>query len=245
MERVETLLQKLLQQVNEKLPVSKLLITVQMMQHELTHLQNNLPEETNRSVVISMPLQAVAVQPLPVNVLNHAVAEEKTVEVLVVDEAEIDAELEELKRNASAMQGMGVHSKPPLYFAPSDDDIPTLIHQQVDSPKKEVNEWVRKEIISVNDTLKENNKPELSYKLSDEPVKDLKKAIGINDRFLYINELFRGDEVMYERSIKTINSFSIWPEAEYWIKRELKTKLGWIDNPIVRQFDQLVKRRFA
>ena len=45
--------------------------------------------------------------------------------------------------------------------------------------------------------------------------------------FLFINDLFRGDEAMYERSIKTINSFNIYPEAEYWISRELKVKLGW------------------
>ena len=36
---------------------------------------------------------------------------------------------------------------------------------------------------SVNDTLKEPT-TELSAKLSEGPVKDLKKAIGINDRFL-------------------------------------------------------------
>jgi len=79
----------------------------------------------------------------------------------------------------------------------------------------------------------------------DETVKDLKKAIGVNDRFLFINELFRGDEAMYERSIKTINNFSILAEAEYWIRRELKIKIGWTDaDPIVKQFDQLVRRRF-
>jgi hypothetical protein len=51
--------------------------------------------------------------------------------------------------------------------------------------------------------------------------------------------------VMYERSVKTINGFSIFPEAEYWIKRELKLKLGWDEgNPVVKQFDQLIKRRF-
>ena len=245
MERVETLLQKLQQQINEKLPVSKLLITVQMMQHELTHLQEKLPEEKNAAVTISMPLQAINVDPAIDNTVSKPVAEERTVEILQVDEAEIDAELEEMKRNASLIQGMGAHNKPPLYFEHLDDDIPTLIHQQIELPKKEVNDWVKKDNISVNDTLKENTSSELSSKLNDEPVKDLKKAIGVNDRFLYINELFRGDEVMYERSIKTINSFSIWPEAEYWIKRELKTKLGWIDNPTVRQFDQLIKRRFA
>ena len=75
---------------------------------------------------------------------------------------------------------------------------------------------------------------------------DLKKAIGINDRFFFINELFKGDEVMYERSIKTINGFSIYPEAEYWIRRELKLKLGWNERlDAVKQFDQLVKRRFS
>ena len=98
---------------------------------------------------------------------------------------------------------------------------------------------------SVNDTLKEIT-TELSARLSEGPVKDLKKAIGVNDRFLFINELFRGDEAMYERSIKTINSFTIWPEAEYWIRRELKTKLGWTDsNETVQQFDQLIRRRFS
>jgi hypothetical protein len=97
---------------------------------------------------------------------------------------------------------------------------------------------------SLNDRLKEI-KIELSDKLTDAPIKDLKKAIGINDRFLFINELFRGDEDMYERSIKTIQNFSILAEAEYWIKRELKVKIGWLDSdPIVKQFDQLVRRRF-
>jgi hypothetical protein len=51
---------------------------------------------------------------------------------------------------------------------------------------------------------------------------------------------------MYERSLKTINSFAIFPEAQYWIQRELKVKLGWNDrSEIVDHFHQLVRRRFA
>jgi hypothetical protein len=51
---------------------------------------------------------------------------------------------------------------------------------------------------------------------------------------------------MYERSIKTINSFNIYGEAEFWIKRELKLKLAWNDdNEAVQLFDELVKRRFS
>jgi hypothetical protein len=51
---------------------------------------------------------------------------------------------------------------------------------------------------------------------------------------------------MYDRSIKTINGFTIFPEAEYWMARELKLKLGWDDrNDIVQHFYEIVRRRFS
>lgn len=122
-------------------------------------------------------------------------------------------------------------------------EVPTLSHQ--------------KDVAELNDLMANHHKEsfneklrpyqtELGMVLTDTPVKDLKKAIGINDRFLFISELFRGDETMYERSLKTINNFHIFPEAEYWMERELKIKLGWNENQTtVKQFYQLVKRRFA
>lgn len=121
-------------------------------------------------------------------------------------------------------------------------EIPTLAHQKL---AKELNEIIGNEQSSLNDKLKENV-VEVGHLLNDSPVRDLKRAIGINDRFVFINDLFRGDETMYERSIKTINAFRIFPEAEYWIERELKVKLGWDDSKeITRHFYQLVKRRFS
>jgi hypothetical protein len=98
---------------------------------------------------------------------------------------------------------------------------------------------------SLNDKLK-SEVSDLKSALNDTPVRDLRKAIGVNDRYVFINQLFRGDEVMYERSIKTINGFRILPEAEYWMERELKVKLGWDENrEATRHFYQLVKRRFS
>ncbi|CAN5612247.1 hypothetical protein BH11BAC5_BH11BAC5_35560 [soil metagenome] len=239
MERVETLLQQLQQQINQKFPPEKLLLTLEMMRHELLRVQGVQPKESSKLVAVSMPLQNPQPRTAP-----SIVQPEKTVEVLQVDEAALEAELEEIKRNASVIQHISANNKPLIQYQPI-DEIPTFIHQPVVAAKREINEAVATEKISLNDTLRESFK-ELSSKLSDGPVKDLKKAIGVNDRFLFISELFRGDEAMYERSIKTINSFTIWPEAEYWIKRELKIKIGWSeDNLIVQQFDQLIRRRFA
>src|SRR5690606_30042778 len=121
-------------------------------------------------------------------------------------------------------------------------EIPTLSHQHA---VKELNEVMASRDFSLNDKLKEDVK-EVAHILTDSPVRDLRRAIGINDRFVFISELFRGDEVMYERSIKTINGFRIFPEAEYWIERELKVKLGWDETKeSTRHFYQLVKRRFS
>jgi hypothetical protein len=121
-------------------------------------------------------------------------------------------------------------------------EIPTLSHQK---DSRELNEMMASEQSSLNDKLKADV-IEVGHLLNDSPVRDLKRAIGINDRFVFINELFRGDETMYERSIKTINGFRIFPEAEYWIERELKVKLGWDDSKeATRHFYQLVKRRFS
>ena len=250
MERVETLLLKLQEQFKNGATAAQLMLTVQMLQHELAHVQSTAPG-AKAGVTVSMPVNIIS-EPVNTEAAKQESEsappkeEEKIIEVLQVDEAAIEAELEEMKRNAAAIQQISTHSRPQLLFDLADDDIPTLPPKPSASAKKEINDVVAaKETSSLNDLHKEA-KTEVSDKLADTPVKDLKKAIGVNDRFLYIKELFRGDEAMYERSIKTINSFSIWPEAEYWIRRELKTKLGWVDSDaVVIQFDQLVKRRFA
>jgi hypothetical protein len=121
-------------------------------------------------------------------------------------------------------------------------EIPTLAHQE--QPVRELNDIIGPQA-SLNDRLK-IERTELADVLVETPFKDLKKAIGVNDRYVFVNELFRGDEAMYERSIKTINAFRILQEAEYWIERELKVKQAWDDGKTTTQhFYQLVKRRFS
>jgi len=251
MERVDTLIKKLQQEFADGSTPQQLMRTVQMLEAELAHLQQtSAVDSMNISIDITQTILPTINPDKKPQPDSGSLKEEKIIEVLQVDEAEIEAELEEIKRNAEAVQMMSTTNKPQIIFDETEEDIlPTLALQNNSYAPKEINEKAASETagekLSLNDKLKQT-KLELSDSLSDMHIKDLRKAIGVNDRFLYIKELFRGDESMYERSIKTINSFSILPEAEYWIQRELKVKLGWNDKEnTVQQFSQLVKRRFT
>jgi hypothetical protein len=241
MDRVSTLLKKLQKQLDENSSVESMLQTTQILQAELLKKTDKKANASGSKISVLMP-QVFYVQNMdvyPEDISN----EKKVIEVLQVDEKEIEAELEEIKKNAEIANSRGSLNRPTFIYDP--EDLPTLAHQ--DQPEKKItsDELSFEYPESLNDQLKET-KIELSQSLTSTPIKDLKKGIGVNDRFLFINELFRGDEAMYERSIKTIQSFSIYAEAEFWIRRELKVKIGWRDNhSIVKQFDQLVKRRFS
>jgi hypothetical protein len=87
---------------------------------------------------------------------------------------------------------------------------------------------------------------ELQEKLALDPIKDLKTAIGINDKFQFTATLFNGDEKAFEMAVKTINGFKIYAEAQFWIKSNLREQYNWDETAeVVKAFDLLVKRRFA
>lgn len=123
--------------------------------------------------------------------------------------------------------------------------FPQAESRELHTELKELNQRVAQSSTSLNERFRKSQ-VELGEKLGEMPVKDLRHAIGINDKFQFIQELFRGDIDTYERSVKTINEFHSLQEAEYWIERELKIRQGWEDdNRIVKQFYTLVRKRFT
>lgn len=110
------------------------------------------------------------------------------------------------------------------------------------APKKEAG---AQPAVSLNDRLKQQQ-VEVAQKLGGMPVNDLRQAIGINDKYQFIDVLFNGDKDLYERSIKTINEFRSFQEADHWIQREIMIIQGWQeDNKLVQQFYSLLRKRFS
>jgi hypothetical protein len=257
MERIQVLIEKLVEQRRGGESPAQLLITVQLLQQELLNAQQSTRGMGTAKVAVVMPSRPVYQEPRTV---NEPVQKRQEEPVVSKTETTIGSVKEEVKEEEPQKEvyvlrepfeddpSMKEESKKeaphPQTFLPFDavEETPTLLRHK---SEKEIHEVIGEPKESLNDRLKQE-KTEVAHVLKDTPIKDLRKGIGINDKFLFVNELFRGDEAMYERSIKTINSFHILPEAEYWINRELKVKLGWDDRKdTVQHFYQLVRRRFS
>jgi hypothetical protein len=91
-----------------------------------------------------------------------------------------------------------------------------------------------------------NEKPDktLADKIGKSSIINLKNAIGINDKFLFINELFKGDIQEYNKTIDKLNSFSKLEECTVFLE-EMNGKFNWADKPDAYQkLEDLVIRKF-
>ncbi|MGB4292321.1 MAG: hypothetical protein WBJ37_05495 [Bacteroidales bacterium] len=93
---------------------------------------------------------------------------------------------------------------------------------------------------TILDTFGSKKDDGLSEILKSQPVGDLTEIIGINDKFLFIREIFGGNRHAYDETIAKLNSVSTLEEAkeilkDYYIEGE--------DNEVINQLLNLVKRK--
>ena len=177
---------------------------------------------------------AVVSKPLPQNIYQETSMDSPVEEVVM--QAQVTPELAPIKNTDQDLE------------IPVEVIDENFIPNIVEAPVVEISQ-ASLEVVKTEPTLNASEKIEIKEvkdQLVLEPIKDLRSAIGINDKFQFIQELFGGDEKSFETGIKTINAFKIFPEAQFYIKRELREKNNWDEESnLVKQFDQLIKRRFS
>jgi hypothetical protein len=260
MERLKELISRLLEQSDQKAEPSRMLQTTQLIEAELRILASQPVPGRVMPTKIAVMMPSAAKIPASTYPANGVPVTNGTPAIAATNGAPatngvpvtngtpvIPAEIPAKTAAATAVAAATARTKEPERgvwpfdpLAEKPTDRFTLSQKS-----REINDIIGNNSTSRNEKLK-SDIVDLRSALNDTPVRDLRKAIGVNDRYVFVNQLFRGDEAMYERSIKTINGFRILPEAEYWMERELKVKLGWDENrDVVRHFYQLVKRRFS
>lgn len=88
---------------------------------------------------------------------------------------------------------------------------------------------------------------ELSDRLSSSPIKDLTKAISINEKIFTINELFGGNSDEFNNMLVVINGLNSFEEAKEILINSVAIKYEWDKDGIskkAQKFIKLIDRRF-
>lgn len=91
----------------------------------------------------------------------------------------------------------------------------------------------------------EVEKPIVEVKLVAQPQADIRRQIGINDKYQYISELFGNNKEAYENVLNKINHSDSYESAVNWLD-EIHTEQKWDDeNLTVASFYELLNHFFA
>ena len=93
----------------------------------------------------------------------------------------------------------------------------------------------------------ESQLTDLSQRFANAPIADISKAMGINERILTINELFKGDQQQFKITADTLNEFTTFAEAKAYLSKGPAAKFDWTNNKRKKKaavFIKLVRRRY-
>ncbi len=139
-------------------------------------------------------------------------------------------------------------------------EIATRVVQQtpvaIPSPVRKETASINNEPQSLNDKLTGSNST-LNDKVVDtgnslldahnkSRISSLKNGVSLNQRFLFINTLFNGDQQSYARSMETLDVFGTLGEARSYIVNQVAIDHKW-DNKSAEaeEFYALVERKFS
>lgn len=124
-------------------------------------------------------------------------------------------------------------------FQPQKEEEPVVeetVNQQLEEQQVE----------SLNDKFSEQSEQlSLAEKLGKKPIPDLVKAIGLNQKFLFMNDLFEGENNHYKEALNMLNNFSDYSQANVYVET-LRTKHSWDESSnTVKEFVELIQRRYS
>ena len=121
--------------------------------------------------------------------------------------------------------------------------IDVIVEEEAKTEKADIN--ISNDFKSVNEIHSESPQTSLADQFGQQPISDLTKEIGINEKYLITESLFSGDSQACSTAIKDLNEFQNMDQASDFLKNTLSKKYNW--NPKsnqVKRLINLVERRY-
>ncbi len=166
-------------------------------------------------------------------------------------------EIQQSEVRAYVEQGTDEHTEaeePEILEVQEIEQVPEVGEHSEDDPNppEELMEEIAKEEssldlaggIPIHEQLETEDKS-IATQLEKSPISDLKKAIGLNERFYFANELFSGDGKAYSNAIDEFNHLSSLDDAHRLIDSNYRERYGWSnDSEALAEFIGLLERRY-
>ena len=133
---------------------------------------------------------------------------------------------------------------PPIVQAPKPEPPKEKVQAKVVKPL--VPKPVKSASTNFDQLFEHKKATELSEKLSERPIPDLTRSMSINDKLLYVNELFGRDIEAFNETLKVLNRFESLDTAK-GLLTNLAERYDWLNNEkinIARDFIKLTRRRY-
>ena len=100
---------------------------------------------------------------------------------------------------------------------------------------------------TVNDILSRNiSQQTVAGQFNSRQVKDLKGMISLNDKLLFVRDLFNGYSLAYSEALELLNRFDNFEAADNFLKQNYATKNNWADKQdVTDKFYEVLNRRFS
>ncbi len=204
-------------------------------------LPNYLPANTQKSDLVIPEIEDSDI-PFETEISSETDAESDYLE-------EIEAENEEFSPNDVDLEledDVEFDEQPAdVYLEPAPEIKPTL--HETKSPNAFVNTLDLFEdpfTYSVSDKHTISDDKSIAARMQQSKIDDLKSAIGINEKFLFINELFGGNLNQYNNAMDELNNFKNIQGAKTYLI-ELSVAFQWAPNsPVIKKLNDLIDRKF-
>lgn len=93
------------------------------------------------------------------------------------------------------------------------------------------------------DVYQKSDDTTLAAHIGSHAIPDIRTAIGVNDKFLFINEIFKGDVEVYQQTIDRLNRQKHMDDALLVID-EVKQKYAVAEAEVINKLIKIIQRKF-
>jgi hypothetical protein len=100
--------------------------------------------------------------------------------------------------------------------------------------------------LTLNDVLKQNQGGSLVEKINKGRIENIRTAISLSQKFLFVQSLFRGVSADYESALNQIDESKDYQDAYHVLSSNYATRYQWdFNSPEVKEFVEIVQRKFS